>query len=103
SGKTSLVKNVTFSLTKDEEHNVTVSVDTMEYMDGIQIKYKQGSNGTYCSAKSYAGPFEDDSYFEKAFALKKGKTYYFTVRCYKYDAKGNKIYSPWSSTKKITA
>lgn len=35
----------------------------------------------------------------KVIKAKKGKTYYYKVRAYTYDSKGNKVYGPWSTTK----
>lgn len=32
--------------------------------------------------------------------LKKGQTYYYRIRSYRYDEKGRKIYSGWSTVKK---
>ena len=47
---------------------------------------KKGSTVTYTNSK-----------------LKKGKTYYYKIRSYKYDTNGKKIYSSWSSVKGKTS
>ncbi|MBR3041176.1 MAG: hypothetical protein IKH94_00660, partial [Eubacterium sp.] len=46
-------------------------------------------------------PIYKDKYNKKKNKLKKGKTYYYKVRSFVYNDDGSKVYSAYSSVKKV--
>ena len=67
---------------------------------GYEIYRKTGKKGSYKKIKVIK---KGSTVTYTNSKLKKGKTYYYKIRSYKYDTNGKKIYSSWSSVKGKTS
>ena len=86
-----------FSL-KTSSKKVTISINKVNGATGYQIYSATKKNGKYSKIKEFSSEVELLEYVNKT---KKGKTYYYKVRSFALDAKGNRIYSPYSKVKSI--
>ena len=73
---------------------VEVSWTGIKGAAGYQISKSTSRSGT-----SIVSTSKITSGKSKVIKASKGKTYYYKVRAYALDSKGNKVYAPWSAVK----
>lgn len=89
-----LKKLSTPKVSKKSKSSVTVKWTNISGEAGYQISKSTKKSGT-----NIVSTYKTTSGKSKVIKAKKGKTYYYKVRAYAYDSKGNKVYGPWSSVK----
>lgn len=89
-----LKKLSTPKVTKKSKSSVTVKWTNISGEAGYQISKSTKKTGT-----SIVATYKTTTGKSKVIKAKKGKTYYYKVRAYALDSKGNKVYGPWSSVK----
>ena len=102
--KESKPAKTSISKISSKKKNVTITFKASKDADGYEIarstKKKKGYKviGTVNSPDTLKYV---DKYNKKTNKIKKGKTYYYKVRAFKYNADGSKVYSKYSSVKKV--
>ena len=76
---------------------VTVTIGRVEGADGYRLYSATSKKGKYTLIKEFSSEDELLEYTQKT---TRGKTYYYKVRSYTR-TEGGKVYSPYSSVKKI--
>lgn len=89
-----LKKLSTPKVSKKSTSSVTVSWTGIKGVAGYQISKSTSRSGT-----SIVSTYKTTSGKSKVIKASKGKTYYYKVRAYALDSKGNKVYAPWSAVK----
>lgn len=94
--KVSVSRALLNSLTNKKGRKMTVSFKKLSGVKGYQILY--ATNSKFTKGKKNVSTKLTSKTLTK---LKKGTTYYVKVRAYKTDSAGNKVYGPYSKTKKL--
>lgn len=89
-----LKKLSTPKVSKKTAASVAVSWTGIKGVAGYQISKSKSKSGT-----SIVSTYKTTSGKSKVIKVSKGKTYYYKVRAYALDSKGNKVYAPWSAVK----
>lgn len=89
-----LKKLSTPKVSKKTASSVTVSWTGIKGVAGYQVSKSTSKSGT-----SIVSTYKTTSGKSKVIKASKGKTYYYKVRAYALDSKGNKVYAPWSAVK----
>ena len=79
---------------KPGSKSVAIRWNSIDIAEGYQVYYATSSNGSYKKASTLTGTGTTVK------GLKKGKTYYFKVRAYRYTESGTE-YSSYSSVKSV--
>ena len=86
-----------------KKKTVSVSIKGSVKADGYEIYRSTNKKKNFKSVGEITGasPIYKDKYNKKKNKLKKGKTYYYKVRAFVYNEDGTKVYSAYSSVKKV--
>ena len=86
------------NVTRDSKTKILVNWKKDSKATGYQIRYSTSKKFTKASTKTTS--VTKNSILKKTITVKKGKTYYVSVRAYKQVGK-QKIYGSWSTTKAV--
>ena len=91
------------SKVSSKKKTVSVVIKGSVKADGYEIYRSTNKKKNFKSIGEITGvsPTYKDKYNKKKNKLKKGKTYYYKVRAYVYNDDGSKVYSAYSSVKKV--
>ena len=91
------------SKVSSKKKTVSVSIKGSVKADGYEIYRSTNKKKNFKSVGEITGPspIYKDKYNKKKNKLKKGKTYYYKVRAFVYNDDGSKVYSAYSSVKKV--
>lgn len=91
------------SKVSSKKKTVSVSIKGSVKADGYEIYRSTNKKKNFKSVGEITGvsPIYKDKYNKKKNKLKKGKTYYYKVRSFVYNDDGSKVYSAYSSVKKV--
>ena len=91
------------SKVSSKKKTVSVSIKGSVKADGYEIYRSTNKKKNFKSIGEITGvsPIYKDKYNKKKNKLKKGKTYYYKVRAFVYNDDGSKVYSAYSSVKKV--
>ena len=93
-------KPVITGISSKSKNKLVITWKKQKNAKGYEIYRKTGKKGSYKKIKVIK---KGSTVTYTNFKLKKGKTYYYKIRSYKYDTNGKKIYSSWSSVKGKTS
>ena len=90
-------KNFNYRYIKQDCRKTCDCMEKAKSADGYEIYRRAGTTNPYVRAAVIKSGSTTKYTNAK---LKKGHTYYYRIRSYRYDENGRKIYSGWSTVKK---
>lgn len=97
---TTPLPTVIMSVSNKSRQKLVITWKKVKGAKGYELYRKTGKKGSYKKLKIIKSGSTLKYTNSK---LKKGTTYYYKIRAYKYDAKGKKVYGGWSAVKGKTS